>query len=278
MFHLPLGLIAGATYPFRALALLVRTPQLRGYIIIPIGINLVIGIALYAGLVLPGLGVVDRISDRLTVDWQQWITTLPTWLGFLTGMAMIFRWVLNSLLLLLLFLVTGFLLVQFGAILGSPWYGQLSEQIEKNRLGQLPPLTPHPLAIFHDIWRAILFEVKKLVLLMVVGVPLLLGNLIPGIGTLVFSVGSLMLTATIVCLDFFDSPLERRRLPFRRKLGVIRSALPASATFGLVCFALVSLPFLNILTVPLCVSGGTLFFCDRIWPNHFTAERTPSWD
>ncbi|MBP0015004.1 MAG: EI24 domain-containing protein [Roseofilum sp. SBFL] len=274
MFNLPMGLIAGATYPFRALALLVNQPKLRGYVIVPILINILIGIALYVGLVFPGLELVDTLTQQWTFQWNQWIASLPMWLGFLTGFAVVVHWLLNVLMLLVLFLVTGFLLVQFGAILGSPWYGQLSEQIEKIRLGQLPQINTHPLAIAQDIWRAILFELKKLLLMAIAGIPLLLFNFIPAIGTLVFSIGSLTLATTLVCLDFFDSPLERRKLPFRQKLTLVWRTFPASATFGLVCFGLVSVPFINILTVPLCVSGGTLLFCDRIWPHYFTQERS----
>lgn len=274
MFDFPMGLIAGATYPFRALALLVNQPKLRGYVIVPILINILIGIALYVGLVFPSLELVETLVDRWALEWNEWIGALPVWLGFLTGLAVVVHWLLNALLLLVLFLVTGFLLVQFGAILGSPWYGQLSEQIEKTRLGQLPEINTHPLAIAQDIWRAILFELKKLLLMAIASIPLILFNSIPAIGTLIFSIGSLTLATTIVCLDFFDSPLERRRLPFRQKLTLVWRTFPASATFGLVCFALVSVPFINILTVPLCVSGGTLLFCDRIWPRHFTQERT----
>lgn len=273
MFNLPIGLIAGATYPFRALVLLVSTPKLRGYVIVPILINILIGIILYVGLVFPSLELVDSLVEQLALRWNEWISVLPSWLGFLTSLAVVVDWVLSALLLLLLFLVTGFLLVQFGAILGSPWYGQLSEQIEKTRLGQLPQINTHPLAIAQDIWRAILFELKKLLLMAIAAIPLLLFNFIPAIGTLLFSIGSLSLATTIVCLDFFDSPLERRKLQFRQKLTLVWRTFPASATFGLVCFGLVSVPFINILTIPLCVSGGTLLFCDRIWPDHFAQEQ-----
>ena len=40
--------------------------------------------------------------------------------------------------------------------------------------------------------------------------------------------------------------------------------MPASLGFGLVCFVLVGIPFLNLFAIPLCMAAGTLFFCDRI--------------
>ena len=68
----------------------------------------------------------------------------------------------------------------------------------------------------------------------------------------------------MACLDFFDAPLERRRLSFGQKVRVVRRTLPASAGFGLVCFALAGIPLLNLLVIPVCVAAGTLFYCDRI--------------
>ncbi|MFM2311246.1 MAG: hypothetical protein RLZZ04_522, partial [Cyanobacteriota bacterium] len=151
-------------------------------------------------------------------------------------------------------IATGFLLTQFGVLLGAPWYGQLSEQLEKHRTGKVELIE---LNIVSDLGRAVLYELKKLVLIALVGIPLLLVNFFPGIGTVISSIGSLILATTIVCLDFLDSCLERRRLQFRQKLKTVFKTLPASASFGLVCLGLISIPFVNLITIPLCVASGT---------------------
>jgi CysZ protein len=117
-----------------------------------------------------------------------------------------------------------------------------------------------------DIWRAITFQLKKLLLLVVFGLPLLLFNFLPPIGGLIASLGWITLASILVFLDFIDPPLERRRLSFRTKLGVAGSTFPASATFGVTSLWLVSIPFLNLITVPLCIIAGTLFCCDYALP------------
>ncbi len=255
------GLITGATYPFRALVTFIRNPRLWQYIVIPILVNLVVAIALYSGLLLFGFHIVEDV----TVDVSRWldstIANLPAWLGFLDYATVGLSFLLRLLLILVLLVATGFLLTQFGVLLGAPWYGQLSEQLEKLCTGKVEIVE---VSIFRDIGRAILFELKKLVLIAVVGIPLFLLNFIVGIGTLGSTIGSLTLTVTIVCLDFLDSPLERRRLPFRQKLSIVFRSLPASASFGIVCLGLISIPLLNLFTIPICVASGTLFFCDRI--------------
>jgi len=237
----------GGVYPLRALRLLRQTPEIRGYILVPIGLNICLGMTLYISSLLYGVQLID-----------QWLAHLPAWAEILSG-------VLQALLVIVLLLLTGILLLQFGVLLGSPWYSQLSEKLEIIRTGEGPPTEPfNPLGPIRDLWRAISFELKKLVLLLGVGLPLFLLNFLPGVGTAIATVGSLSLATTIICLDFLDPPLERRRLSFRRKLGLIFRSFPASATFGLTCLGLVGIPFLNLLAIPLCVTAGTLFFCDQI--------------
>lgn len=266
IFEAPLGLLAGATYHFRALTIFVKNPKLIGYIIVPILINIVVGILLYIGLLLPGMNLIDTIFDNLSLRFDAFVAQLPKWLNFLSYIDNILDKFVQVILFAILLLIIGFLLVQFGAILGSPFYGQLSEQLEKIITGTLPEAPQSLLAALRDIWRAILFELKKIGLLLVIGLPMLLLNFLPG-GSLIATIGGITLTTSIVCLDFFDGFLERRKLKFREKLTVVRRSLPASATFGLICQALITIPIVNFLGIPLCVAAGTLFCCDRVLPN-----------
>lgn len=263
----PVGLVAGLTYPLRALVYLYQTPRLWSYVLVPILVNFVVAVGLYVSLLFPGLQSVNNLLVDFYAWWNIQLTNLPQWLSYLSVIAIILGFFLRILLVTGLLVVIGFLLVQFGVILGSPFYGQLSEQLELARIGKLP--SPEPLSLFtlgRDIGRAILHELKKLVLIISVGLPLLVLNFIPGLGTAIASIGGIALAATIVCIDFLDSPLERRRLRFRQKLELIFRSLPASGTFGLACLGLISIPLLNLVAVPLCITSGTLFFCDRILP------------
>ena len=255
------GTLDGATYPFKALITFLKNPGLIKYIAIPILVNIVVAIALYSGLLYFGWQIVDGVQKDVTLWLNQVIASLPQWLGFLSYAASGLIVVLRLLLVIILLIATGFLLTQFGVLLGAPWYGQLSEQLEKHRTGKVELIE---LNLVSDLSRAILYELKKLVLIALVGVPLLLINLLPGIGTIVSSIGSLILTTTIVAMDFLDSCLERRRLKFRQKLKTVFKCLPASGSFGLVCLGLISIPLVNLVTIPLCVASGTLFICDRV--------------
>lgn len=254
-----ISLFKGATYPKRVISLFWRTPQLWHYLIMPILVNFILGIIFYSAVTLFGW---QEMGDLITFleTWLEGISTnLPSWLGFLTVIILSLALVLRVILIILLLIGTGFIFLQLGVILGAPWYGKLSEALEKHYTGTVENIE---VGIIRDISRAILFEVKKLLLIIGVSISLLIINFLPVLGTILSTIGSFILTGTIVCLDFFDSPLERRRLKFRAKLGFILKALPASASFSAVCLLLISIPLLNLITIPLCVASGTLFFCD----------------
>ncbi len=255
------GLVNGATYPLRAVGIFLRNRELLPYLIMPIVINFLVGIILYISLLLFGFDLIKDIVAILTIQIDKVINDLPTWLGFLEYLAVILGWLLKLFLSVALLIVNGFLMLQFGVILGAPWYGQLSEKLEEIRRGKV---TNIEIGIVRDISRAILYEIKKLLLGIVVGIGLFLINFVPIIGTLITSIGGITLTATIICLDFFDSVLERRKFTFRDKLKIVFSSLPASGSFSLIALGLISIPLLNLVTIPICVASGTLFVCDRV--------------
>jgi CysZ protein len=237
----------GAFLPFRALGFLRRHRELWGFVLVPVLINIVVGFLLYAGLLVTGL----RAIDSLIAEGGFWVDLLQGLLQFLLGIALL--------------LGIGFLLVRFGVVLGAPWYGQLSERIEHLLLGKVPPQPPLSAAtIARDIGRALLFELKKLTLTLAVTIPLFVLGFIPVAGQVIGVVGGIALGAVIACLDFFDGALERRRQPFRAKLGYVFGHLPASGIFGLIAAFLCAIPLLNLLAIPLCVVAGTMFYCEQL--------------
>jgi CysZ protein len=240
------SLLAGVLYPFRALALIRRHRELWGFVLIPLGLNVLVGVALYTGLYLAGLRQIDQIDQAGGA--------LATALEILA----------KVLYVLALLIGVGWLMVRFGVVLGAPWYGQLAERLEEIITGRTMPATKlTPGGVARAIWRALQFELKKLLLALAIGLPSLLLNLIPVAGTILATAVAIALGALVACLDFFDAPLERRRMRFRDKLGLVRQALPASASFGLLAAFLSSVPLLNLLAIPLCVAAGTLLVLER---------------
>lgn len=264
-----MGFLKGFTYPLRTFTILRQMPELSTYIIIPLIINISLGILLYWQLLNLGNGSFDAIRNYAQ-GWvdilnQQMPQVMPYLLPLLKAIFFIYIWILR----LLLLVIAGFVLSQVGGLLGSPWYSILSEKLETKLLGKL---TMEEVGLIKDIKRAIAFEVKKIVLLIISTMIGFAVNFIPGFGTILATSIGIGSTATLTCLDFFDPPLERRRLRFRRKLILIFQCLPLSAGFGLASLVWVSIPIVNLITIPFCVTAGTLFFCEEIYPRFFQSQ------
>ena len=265
------GLLTGASYPFRILIFFKQNSSLWSYIIIPLILNLILGIFFYLQL----LRWEAEVFQILTLKGMTWLNqivlNLPYWLQNLDIIFIFLIEFFKLLLGLILLVLTGFILAQIGFLLGMPWYSKLSEKIESIKLGKI---TIIEVDFLTEIKRALLYELKKIILLVFIGLPLFLCNFLPGFGTLVATIGALSLTAMLTCLDFWDQPLERRRLRFRDKLGLIAKSFPSSAGFGYMCLLLISIPLLNLVTIPLCVAAGTLFVCDRLLPHYGSMFKT----
>jgi CysZ protein len=254
------GFFTGISYPFLAVKFLAENKKLWQYLIIPIIINFAVGITTYILLLKPSLKLFDSATNNIVIWVDKAIDKLPEWSNLLIYIIIFLSVLLKVTLFILLLIIIGFIITQFGSILGSPWYGKLSEQLEILRTGKLEIIE---LNIFHDIFRAILFELKKLFLIVVISLPLFLLNFIPTVGNLVSLIGGITLTITIICLDFFDAILERKRLHFRQKLKFVGQGFPTTAGFGLMCLTLISIPLLNLIIIPICVCAGTLLVCDK---------------
>src|SRR6185503_2113935 len=132
--------VSGALYPLYAAAVLARAPRLWRYVLIPMLVNLLVGVTLYAGLLFAGLNAIDGM-----------VAGLPAWAAVLGAL-------LRILLIIGLLIAAVFVLVRFGVVLGSPWYTQLSAELELMRGGQPPDQgTGLPVAI-RDLGRALAFE------------------------------------------------------------------------------------------------------------------------
>ena len=225
------GFFTSATYPLQTLAIFNRNPRLWGYILAPILVNFIISIALYIGLILVSWQEITELMVALTNWLEQFVINLPQWLSWLNFLIIGLGWLLRFMFVFLLLLIVGYLTLTLGSILGAPWYGKLSEKLEELRLGKVNTIE---VSFWTDIWRALMFELKKLLLLIFVGSILLIVGFMPIAGTAVSAIGYTALAATIVCLDFTDAAAERRRLSFRHKLGLAWQSFPSSASLAAV--------------------------------------------
>src|ERR671933_2184977 len=155
--------LTGRSYPFQALMLLIRKRRLWSYVLMPILVNLAVGVILYLGLLLAGLREINRL-----------ITQLPAWAG---GLGVL----LEAILVICLLVATAFVLVRIAVVLGAPWYAQLATHVAEIRTGRRQSSTSAGLGdSARALTAAFVYELQKLLFVSTVGAGLLLLNIIPG--------------------------------------------------------------------------------------------------
>lgn len=220
------------------------------WILAPLALNLVLGLALLA----LGWGAIASASLGLAglAAWllpAAWAAALVPWLGGLLGLA----------LGLALLLGLGWALARFGVVLGAPFYAQLAEAVAAELAPGLVTDTPFRWGqAWADLRRALGTELVKASLgLAAWGLGLLLG-LLPLVGPPLSLAWGFAVAATWVCFDAFDAPLSRRKLSFGDKLRWIwrPEARRAHLGFAALALPLVSLPGLNLLGQPWVMASG----------------------
>jgi len=234
----------GVTLPFRAAKFLLATPALWKFIVVPALINVVLfALALY--LLLPRIGTL--------LEWlslEAYIAFGPEWLR--TAL----RYLLTGLLGALSILAAYVFVLLFGGVASSPFNDLLSERTERQLLGRED--VPH-----RDEWaiwgalRGIGASIFLVVCYLFFMTWVLLFNLIPGIGSLLATFAGTALSALFLAVEYTDAPIDRRGGGLRRKFEVVEGHRTLSLGFGFGASLLFWIPFVNFLTIPIAVAGGT---------------------
>ena len=217
---------------------LLRSRGIGRFLLIP---GLISAVIVTGGLVF-AIVTLDTLSERA-------LAALPEWLGFLD-------WLITPLIYLFVILVGGWLFGLLASVLAGPFMGDLSREIER-RAG-LPEAPPEP-ALLTSVAAAISREARKLLYHLPRLLAAFLLTLIPVVNTLSPFIWFLF-GAWMMAIQFADLPAENWSRSFQDTRSRLRSRRSAALAFGGCTTALMSVPLLNILVIPVAVAGGTLLW------------------
>lgn len=234
----------GMGFPLRAFGYLRRHPVLWPWVAVPAAINL--------GLLLAGM-VFSWLAAPATVGW---LWTRPE-----AGLALVL-WVLTVWVVrLALAAVVGMGVYLAAGILSSPFNEVISEKVEQIELGDASE--PWTAAVFlRDSLVSALHSLASVALYAACMAPLLLLNLLPGIGSLLFTAASWTLTAFFLAREMLDGVTSRRRMSLRQKIALVRAHPALMGGFGLAQNLLLWIPLANFVCMPVGVIGATLMYVE----------------
>lgn len=222
---------------------LIRQPGLRLFVVIPLILNIILFAVLFWGM---GEGF------AVLVSWA--MSWLPDW-AWLQVLEPVF-WLLYGVVVLLI-LAYGFVMI--ANLIGSPFYGYLSELTEKHLTGQTPQLDDSWGQILKDIPRALFREGHKIVYYLPRALVLLVIGIIPVVN-IVAALLWFLFNSWMMALQYVDYPADNHRTSFgelRRELA--RRRLTALG-FGLPVALMAMVPVLNLVLVPAAVCGASVYW------------------
>jgi CysZ protein len=232
--------VNGALYFLRGFALILR-PGIRGYVVIPLLIN----VAVFAALIYFGAGQLQSFLDGMLPQWLEWL-----------------NW-----LLLPLFLIAGLLIAFFtfnmaANLIAAPFNGLLAEAVERKLTGE-GPAEGGLKKILADIGRTFASELRKLVYIGIRAVPILLLMLVPGVNVAA-SVLWILFSAWMLAVAYADYPMGNHGMAFSEQRSLLARRRWLSVGFGgSVMFGL-AIPVLNFLVIPSAVAGATAMWVDQL--------------
>lgn len=232
----------GFLYPFRGGRFLLKTPRLWQFVLIPFAVNLVVfTLAVWLGL--------DFFNGQVEA-------LIPTGDAWYWAVLYYFLWVVAVLVTAILVF---FSFTVIGNLIASPFNEILSEKTEMVIRGGGEGV-PFSLAA---MVRTLLDESKKMLVFIIGMVLLLLLNFIPGFGTLVYSVLSILFTIFFMVVEYTGYIFGRKGLRFSDQRQFIRGRRFMALGFGTGVICLLAIPFLQFFCIPLGVVGATLLWCDQ---------------
>lgn len=236
----------GVRYAFYGVRLVTSQPSLWPLVIAPALINLGLLVAAFVGAwwAIPAM-----------LSWL-WSPDPATTSGLLVVLWTVARWLLIGVVVVLaaagLYLISG--------LIASPFLDKLSERVETMVLG--PYDEPVSLrVVVGDLVVSVTHSILSLLLWAGVMLSLLTLNLVPVVGSVLEVVLSIMVSAFFVSRETMDGAMSRRRLSFAHKLRVVRAHNVLLQGFGQISAAMLWIPLLNFVALPMATAGGTLLFC-----------------
>ncbi|HEX5059295.1 MAG TPA: EI24 domain-containing protein [Kofleriaceae bacterium] len=148
--------------------------------------------------------------------------------------------------------------ISVAALIAGPFNEELSESVEEHVTGVPGPkfsigrfLVDLLIGIIHAARRVFVY-------LVVMGVLLIVGVVVPGIGTVIAAVLGFIATARFASYDAFDAIWSRRRYRYRQKTGYLREHRWRTLGLGAVCAVPLVVPGLNVIALAIGATAATL--------------------
>lgn len=201
------------------------------------------------------------------VDWG--VEAVPGWLGFLVPLV----WLLFAILGLVMI---GYTFALLAMIVCSPFHGLLAEKVAEDlgyrnfdeKLTTAVVLRIAKRALSRE-WTKLCYNLPRAILVVLIALAL---SFVPVLGLLAPLV-TFLWAAWSMAVQFIDFPADNDQVDFRPMLVKMKANRSNCLAFGGATIFLLSIPLVNLLTIPAAVAGATKFWLERIESNNSATLR-----
>lgn len=243
----------GFGYPLRALGVM-RRHRLWKLAMAAVGINVLLLAALLTLSVWYVLPILQQIDGSLAASgaselWQ--------------SVATILRWLFWAFAIVVVLGLNGVALMLVGQAVASPFLDMLSERVETLVLGVEPEafsvrraIEGVLLAVADLLWGLFYYVVVQLLILIL--------GLVPVLGTVPATALSFGFSALLLAQEFSGLPLARKLVSYRSRWLVVWENKWLAVGFGASAMAMLLVPLVNLVLLPVAAVAGTLLYCDLV--------------
>lgn len=155
------------------------------------------------------------------------------------------------------------LFISAAAVIAGPFNEMLSESIEEHETGEPSPkfsllrfVADAAVGMLHAIRRVVVY-------LFVILALLVLGLVVPVVGSIAATVLGAIATARFASYDAYDAVWARRRLRYRQKMAFLRAHRWRTLGLGAVVAGILLVPGLNLVALAIGATGATLRSLDE---------------
>jgi len=221
---------------------LIRHPDVRLYVIMPLLINVI----LFGALIWFGYTQFSPLVELL-------MSYIPGFLDFL-------RWIVWLFITMLTTIIVFFTFTPIANIVAAPFNALLSEKIEKLLTGKA---VSSDISFLTMVKNSLLSQLGKLFYIALWSLALLLVSLIPLVN---FAAPFLwvLFGSWLLSLEYLDYPMGNHDLSFSRQKQLLSGRRGLALGFGGSVMVLTSIPLINFIVMPVAVAGATLLYIEQL--------------
>lgn len=252
-----LDFLRGARDVLRGAGFLLSHPGLWIWALMPFVINAAVLIAMW---LLANHWLWGVIKSHVVVGEGWWWAALG--------------WLLHGLAAVVMLIVGVVLFIPVATIIAGPFNDILSEKVERHYAG----LEQEPMdwrATLRSTWIGLVSTVRLSLLtlgLIALTIPL---HWVVGIGSLLAALASAAITIRFIALEYTSYCMDRRSYDYRRRQDFLRRNRARTIGLGLAAFAIMLIPFVNVLFISVSAVAGTILFVDTEHPALVRAADAP---